>query len=683
MAGRLTTGLSPLAPYVAAGAAMLALAVFIGGRTHERAGRLLAAFLAIEGLHQIAHGAPAITADPRAGQAILNTLHLPSLFGYAVSTLMVTTLTGIHRRFWWSPGGITLLLSMPVALVAVELTRPSPFWTYAADGAHVLQAPLATWSSLEGAVFLLFDVYAILLLSLALRRTEDPAQVPGQALILAFFVIKEATVVVDYLVNPDRWQFMALAGLPSPPPLPAGPALVAAVGAGVALLPSLAARWRAVPAAGDALLLVGLLGALLTAVTELGAAASPARVTMRLLFGAALLGYAATRHGILGVRRRANAALELPLAACAVGLLVVLASISLGSVFSDGTAMAAGVAVALIAAAMTFSISGVGLTGHRTPPDATPGPGGSSRGDLILNRYRLDQALGRSSTGATYLARDLRASRSVVAKIHENGHHSSVLRELTAFARIQDRHVVRVQEVGLSHRGPAIIMEHVAGGSLADRLKLGPLVPEEFHRVATGLLRGLAAVHAAGIVHGDLKPANVLLTANGEPRLADFDAAGGDPDATLGGPVSRSGTPRYLSPERARGAPAGVAGDVYGAAATLFEACTGHPYMESRPNEGTSELVARIAGLGQPHVVRASNPAWAAWFAIALHPDPDHRFTTVETMLASLPAAASGAPGAMASERLAGPGRPERRRRHGRRGGSGGPARPGRTGTEA
>jgi tRNA A-37 threonylcarbamoyl transferase component Bud32 len=199
-------------------------------------------------------------------------------------------------------------------------------------------------------------------------------------------------------------------------------------------------------------------------------------------------------------------------------------------------------------------------------------------------RYRLVRELGRGATATVYLARDEALDLSVALKILHpqlaGTGRAAALGRFLAGARLLAglRHpgVVAVYDVDEPAR--ALAMEWIAGGTLRARLAAHPdgLPAAEVAATAHGLLVTLAFLHGRGIVHGDLKPSNLLLRAPGEVVLADFGAAvlidreaGG---ARLG---EAGGTPLYLAPEQFQGAPASAETDLYAAGAILWEAATG------------------------------------------------------------------------------------------------------------
>jgi serine/threonine-protein kinase len=161
-------------------------------------------------------------------------------------------------------------------------------------------------------------------------------------------------------------------------------------------------------------------------------------------------------------------------------------------------------------------------------------------------------------------------------------------REARAAARLNHPAVVGLYDIGEDAGIPYLVMERMPGQTLADRLAAGPLDQEWLRRAALQVLSALAAAHAAGILHRDIKPGNVLIGSDGGCKVADFgiaainDAVPGDDHHTSAGLVI--GTPAYLAPERVRGQPATVQSDLYAVGVLLYEGLTGRkPYAEATP----------------------------------------------------------------------------------------------------
>ncbi len=208
--------------------------------------------------------------------------------------------------------------------------------------------------------------------------------------------------------------------------------------------------------------------------------------------------------------------------------------------------------------------------------------------------------------GVVYRARDTRLGRTVAIKllrpeaVADPDRTRRFLQEAKAASALTDPHIVTVHDIGEDPaRGTWIAMELVDGESLRQRLERGRLDVPEALRIALEIARGLAAAHEAGIVHRDVKPANVMITKSGHVKVLDFGVAklvSPERDATetsaptLSSPAATRlgvllGTPAYMSPEQAEGRPVDARSDVFSLGAVLYEMLAG-----SRPFEGASEL---------------------------------------------------------------------------------------------
>ena len=205
-------------------------------------------------------------------------------------------------------------------------------------------------------------------------------------------------------------------------------------------------------------------------------------------------------------------------------------------------------------------------------------------GAALPRRFRVLRALGAGSLGRVYSAEDLLLGRTVALKVLSAGAGAEgperqafarFLREAEASSRLQHPHIVRVYEARPEEG--ILVMELLPGGTLADRIAAeGALSPASVRRLALEVLAGLEAAHSHGIVHRDVKPANILFDGAGNAKLGDFGASHllDFGQTQTGGLI---GTLAYLSPEQITGGPIGAAADIYGLGATLFEALTGQP----------------------------------------------------------------------------------------------------------
>ncbi|WP_431908570.1 serine/threonine-protein kinase [Nonomuraea jabiensis] len=192
-----------------------------------------------------------------------------------------------------------------------------------------------------------------------------------------------------------------------------------------------------------------------------------------------------------------------------------------------------------------------------------------------LGGYVLSGRLGEGGQGVVYLARTA-AGEPVAIKLLSAGDQQTrarLARELDALEGIASFCTARVLDVSADGPRPFVVSEFVDGPSLADRVReRGPLRGGDLERLAVGTATALAAIHAAGIVHRDFKPANVLLGPDG-PRVVDFGIARAEGAATMTSGLI--GTPAYLAPEQISGSPASPASDVFAWASSMLFAATG------------------------------------------------------------------------------------------------------------
>jgi serine/threonine protein kinase len=232
----------------------------------------------------------------------------------------------------------------------------------------------------------------------------------------------------------------------------------------------------------------------------------------------------------------------------------------------------------------------------------------------IANRYRLVREVGRGGTGAVWLAEDTVLAREVALKRigalpgRSEADIDRVRREAHVSARLNHEHVVVVFDLVQERDEHWLVMEYVESENLAERVdRLGALPPDE----AAGLIRqaaiALAAAHAAGIVHRDVKPSNLLVTPSGTVKLSDFGIARLESDNVLTQTGLVVGSPAFLAPEVAGGAPATPASDLWSLGATVFHAVEGHPPFPSDGN--LMGLMYRIVHEEPPR------PEHAGWLA--------------------------------------------------------------------
>ena len=261
-----------------------------------------------------------------------------------------------------------------------------------------------------------------------------------------------------------------------------------------------------------------------------------------------------------------------------------------------------------------------------------------------LGRYLVEREIGRGGTSIVYRAQDLVHGRVVALKTAcpESSHDSppsNLVREARWLTCCRAPHVVEVFEVGRSSGVDFIAMELMA--STLKMLKAsGPVSTKELIGIGTGMLLGLDAAHREGILHGDIKPANVGLSRRGTVKLLDFGAARPLPGSAVdqltttampGGGIV--GTMPYMAPEQLRGDESGERADIYAVGAVLFELATG------RPPFGEHGLVAMIDAVLNSRPPRPSSLNLSVEQDIddllmtALAKAPSRRFQSAQHML--------------------------------------------------
>lgn len=255
--------------------------------------------------------------------------------------------------------------------------------------------------------------------------------------------------------------------------------------------------------------------------------------------------------------------------------------------------------------------------------------------------------IGRGGFGVVYRGRQEDLSRDVAVKILlAPGADPKAVerwkREITAMGRLSNHpNIVAVYSAGVTDEGhPYLLMPYVAGGSLHDRVVVeGPLAGDEVVRIGTKLCGGLAAAHAAGVLHRDLKPGNVLLSEYGEPQLSDFGIARlVDAATTTTGSVTA--TIGYAAPEVLSGEPATERSDLYGLAATLHAALSGRAPFAGTEGEAMIARVGRVLTQPPPDLRPLGvDPALAAVLESALAKKPDERPASADALREALEAA--------------------------------------------
>ena len=216
--------------------------------------------------------------------------------------------------------------------------------------------------------------------------------------------------------------------------------------------------------------------------------------------------------------------------------------------------------------------------------------------------------------GAVWLARDAVLGRQVAIKkvgVAPGGASPDLERaerEARLAARLNHPHVVAVYDLVTDDGSQWLVMEYVEGATLAGLVNRdGPLLPDQASPLTAQAADALAAAHAAGIVHRDVKPSNILVTAEGQVKLSDFGIARAEADASLTQTGLVTGSPAYLSPEVASGQSATDASDVWSLGATIFHALSGRP-----PYEVGDNLMGALYRIVHEEPPRLVNAGWLA-----------------------------------------------------------------------
>jgi len=258
---------------------------------------------------------------------------------------------------------------------------------------------------------------------------------------------------------------------------------------------------------------------------------------------------------------------------------------------------------------------------------------------LVAGRYALGDVLGRGGMGVVWLADDRLLDRQVAVKeitfsVDLTAEERDILRERTmrearTAARLDHPCVTRVYDVVEENGKPWLVMEHVPSRSLQEIVEeQGPLPPATVARIGLDVLAALEAAHEAGIVHRDVKPANVLVAPDGHAFLTDFGIATATGDSSLTTQGAIVGSPSYMAPERANGEEPRPPVDLWSLGATLYTAVEGRRAFDKGESMATllavvSEPPVPMAAAGplEPVALAASRdgqPPVVGWLVAAM-----------------------------------------------------------------
>jgi serine/threonine-protein kinase len=280
-------------------------------------------------------------------------------------------------------------------------------------------------------------------------------------------------------------------------------------------------------------------------------------------------------------------------------------------------------------------------------------------GRVLADRYSVGELLGRGGMAEVYLATDRVLERPVAVKVlgswlaHDTSFVERFRREALAAARISHPSLVAVYDAGSEQDLHFIVMEHVPGETLADALQReGRLPADRARAIAARAGEALAVAHAAGIVHRDVKPANVMLTAGGGVKLMDLGIARGIEGESITRASSILGTAGYVSPEQARGERVDHRSDIYSLGCVLYEMLTGRQPFEADNPVAVAYKHVHETPVAPTSIEPSTPPALEAATLRAMEKDPSARFANVTDMTAALDDATAPVPAVDATRPL-------------------------------
>jgi serine/threonine-protein kinase len=282
--------------------------------------------------------------------------------------------------------------------------------------------------------------------------------------------------------------------------------------------------------------------------------------------------------------------------------------------------------------------------GGETRPEEPPPPRGLGElrpGESVLGRYTIEREIGRGGMGAVYLARDAqlgdRVALKVISALASDDPQSIATRfrrEVAQARKITHPNVIRIHDIGEDNGLLFLSMEYIEGQTLAERLRRGgPLPIPDALSILGEVALGVAAAHAAGVVHRDLKPHNVLLAERPGQRVVKVIDFGLATSLFLAGMTATGmilGTPEYMAPEQVRGVPSDLRTDVYALGVMAYHVFCGRP-----PFSGETPIAVGFAHLHQeprpPRELRPDLPASIeAAILRALSKEPTRRFADAQ-----------------------------------------------------
>ncbi|HFD40350.1 MAG TPA: serine/threonine-protein kinase [Anaerolineae bacterium] len=272
-----------------------------------------------------------------------------------------------------------------------------------------------------------------------------------------------------------------------------------------------------------------------------------------------------------------------------------------------------------------------------------PRTGGDMIGRVVKGKYKIYDEVGAGGFATVYLGRNLETNEIVAIKIlsqqftRESRYVERFRREAALAERLQHPNIVRILDHGIENGMHFLVMEFVEGLTLDTIIeRQGKLSVEQVVAYTKQICAGLEAAYRAGVVHRDIKPANIMITPDGTVKIMDFGIARMESMVGLTQSGMFMGTPRYISPEMARGAGADIRSDLYAVGLLMYEMLTGAPPFDAE--NPWAVLRQQIESEAPPvRKVRPDVPQWLeAIISRAIAKNPARRFQTPGEMLAAL-----------------------------------------------
>jgi serine/threonine protein kinase len=273
---------------------------------------------------------------------------------------------------------------------------------------------------------------------------------------------------------------------------------------------------------------------------------------------------------------------------------------------------------------------------------ACPTCGKKIRVERTFDHFVVVETLGVGGMGTVYKARDLQLDRFVALKLlrrdlgGEEDHKARLQQEARIAAAVNHPYVIQVFDSGTDHGQFYVVMELVDQGSLDDLMALQPRLPEKrVLEIGIQVAKGLRAAHRRGLIHRDVKPANILFVDEHSAKIGDFGLAStGTQRWGIGGVVW--GTPEYVSPERLNNDTEDFRSDIYSLGATLFHAIAGKPPIEASTNSATELLESKQRPLDLQVAAPDASTATAEVLQRMIAADPAQRFSSYDDLVTEL-----------------------------------------------